>query len=68
MRSSSGDIPYNGMFTWDELLKKAEEVTNDELIERGEALAFDDAINIQYTQWYDRLSQRGRAHPPWRAQ
>jgi fatty-acyl-CoA synthase len=44
-----GDIPYNGMFTWDELLKKAEEVTNDELIERGEGLAFDDAINIQYT-------------------
>ena len=44
-----GDIPYNGMFTWNELLKKAKEVTNDELLERGELLAFDDAINIQYT-------------------
>ncbi len=44
-----GDIPYSGMFTWNELLKKAEEITNDELIERGEMLTFDDAINIQYT-------------------
>jgi fatty-acyl-CoA synthase len=44
-----GDIPYHGMFTWTELLKKADEVTNDELIERGDILAFDDAINIQYT-------------------
>jgi len=44
-----GDIPYHGMFTWNELLKKAEEITSDELIERGELLAFDDAINIQYT-------------------
>jgi fatty-acyl-CoA synthase len=44
-----GDIPYHGMFTWNELLKKAEEITNDELIERGDMLAFDDAINIQYT-------------------
>jgi fatty-acyl-CoA synthase len=44
-----GDIPYHGMFTWNELLKKAEEITNDELVERGDLLAFDDAINIQYT-------------------
>jgi fatty-acyl-CoA synthase len=44
-----GDIPYHGMFTWNELLKKAEEITNDELIERGDMLTFDDAINIQYT-------------------
>ena len=44
-----GDIHYSGMFTWNELLKKAEEITNDELIERGEMLTFDDAINIQYT-------------------
>jgi len=44
-----GDIPYNGMYTWDDLLKKADEITMDELIERGEVLTFDDAINIQYT-------------------
>ena len=44
-----GNIPYNGMFTWDELLKKADDVTNDELVERGDVLSFDDAINIQYT-------------------
>ncbi len=31
-----GDIPYHGMFTWNELLKKAEEITNDELIARGD--------------------------------
>jgi fatty-acyl-CoA synthase len=44
-----GDIPYNGMFTWEELLKKTEEITNDELVARSEVLSFDDAINIQYT-------------------
>ncbi|NLL09867.1 MAG: AMP-binding protein [Methanomicrobiales archaeon] len=44
-----GDIPYNGMYQWDELLKKAERISQDELVEREEALDFDDAINIQYT-------------------
>ena len=44
-----GDIPYNGMFTWAEFLAKAEDIDTDELIERGEALSFDDPINIQYT-------------------
>jgi len=44
-----GDIPYNGMYQWDDLLKKAESISQDELIEREAALDFDDAINIQYT-------------------
>ena len=44
-----GDIPYHGMFTWNELLERGEEITTDELIARGESLSFDDAINIQYT-------------------
>jgi len=44
-----GDIPYNGMYQWDDLLKKAESISQDELIEREKALDFDDAINIQYT-------------------
>ena len=44
-----GDIPYNGMFTWNEMMEKAEDITPDELIDRGESLSFDDAINIQYT-------------------
>ncbi len=44
-----GDIPYNGMFTWPEFMKKAEEISQDELVERGESLTFDDPINIQYT-------------------
>ncbi len=44
-----GDIPYNGMFTWDELLEKGEAISPNELAEREESLGFDDAINIQYT-------------------
>jgi len=44
-----GDIPYNGMYQWDDLLKKAESISQDELREREAALDFDDAINIQYT-------------------
>lgn len=44
-----GDIPYNGMFTWEDFLKKSDEISQDELVERGESLSFDDAINIQYT-------------------
>ncbi|RXE56423.1 AMP-binding protein [Methanoculleus taiwanensis] len=44
-----GDIPYNGMFTWDELLEKGDAISPDELAEREESLNFDDAINIQYT-------------------
>ncbi len=44
-----GDIPYNGMFTWDEIVKKGHEISTDELLAREEALDFDDPINIQYT-------------------
>lgn len=44
-----GNIPYNGMYQWDDLLKKAERISQDELTEREMALDFDDAINIQYT-------------------
>lgn len=44
-----GNIPYNGMFQWDELLKKADGINPDELLEREKSLDFDDAINIQYT-------------------
>ena len=44
-----GDIPYNGMFTWPELMGLGEKVSMDELVAREEVLGFDDAINIQYT-------------------
>jgi len=44
-----GDIPYNGMYTWDDLLAKAALISPDELREREESLDFDDAVNIQYT-------------------
>ena len=37
------------MFSWEDFLKKSDEVSQDELVERGESLSFDDAINIQYT-------------------
>jgi fatty-acyl-CoA synthase len=44
-----GDIPYNGMFMWGEILEKGCNISKDELREREEALSFDDPINIQYT-------------------
>jgi fatty-acyl-CoA synthase len=44
-----GDIPYNGMYTWDELLAKGDNISPEELKEREESLSFDEPINIQYT-------------------
>jgi len=44
-----GDIPYNGMYTWKDFMDKANEMTMDDIAERGEGLSFDDPINIQYT-------------------
>ncbi|MBN1194471.1 MAG: AMP-binding protein [Methanomicrobiaceae archaeon] len=44
-----GDIPYNGMFMWNEMIDKGQNISRDELAEREESLTFDDPINIQYT-------------------
>ena len=44
-----GNIPYNGMFTWEELLQKGKNVSREELKERESILSFDDPVNIQYT-------------------
>ena len=33
-----GDTVYNGMFSWEDLMKRAEEINSDELIERSESL------------------------------
>jgi fatty-acyl-CoA synthase len=44
-----GEHPPAGMFSWQELRKKGEKISSDELTARGESLDFDDAINIQYT-------------------
>jgi fatty-acyl-CoA synthase len=44
-----GDIPYHGMYTWGDFLAKADEISTDEIVSRGDALSFDDPINIQYT-------------------
>ncbi len=44
-----GDPAPAGMYSWQDLMKKGEKINSDELVARGEALDFDDAINIQYT-------------------
>lgn len=44
-----GDVPYNGMFTWNEFMERGVNISRDELKERETHLTFDDPINIQYT-------------------
>ncbi len=44
-----GDVSYNGMYTWNEFMARGENISRDELRERGKTLTFDDPINIQYT-------------------
>ncbi|MDD4133134.1 MAG: AMP-binding protein [Methanocorpusculum sp.] len=44
-----GEITYNGMYRWSEMLEMGEYVSDDELEEREESVSFDDALNIQYT-------------------
>ncbi len=44
-----GDIPYNGMYSWEDMIKRSEQISPEELKEREESLTFDDPINIQYT-------------------
>ena len=45
----AGEIPYNGMFLWSDVIRKGEGVNADELAERAASLDFDDPVNIQYT-------------------
>ncbi|OQP07256.1 AMP-binding protein [Geobacillus sp. 46C-IIa] len=44
-----GDQRYPGMFTWNDILAMAHEVTEEELDERLESLDPHDVINMQYT-------------------
>lgn len=44
-----GDVPYNGMYTWNEFMDRGINISRDELKEREKTLTFDDPINIQYT-------------------
>lgn len=44
-----GEITYNGMYRWSEMLELGEMVSDDELEDREESVEFDDALNIQYT-------------------
>lgn len=44
-----GEIPYNGMYRWSELLDAGRQISDQELAEREESVEFDDPLNIQYT-------------------
>lgn len=44
-----GEIPYNGMYRWSELIEAGRQISDQELIEREESIDFDDPLNIQYT-------------------
>jgi fatty-acyl-CoA synthase len=43
------DVAFIGDSSWDDLVAGGEAVDDDEVDRRGEALTFDDPINIQYT-------------------
>jgi len=44
-----GDKRYPGTFSWDDIVKLGETVSDEELIKRMNSLAPDDVINMQYT-------------------
>ena len=44
-----GQKKYPGMFTWDEVMKMAEEVSDEELAACMATLNYDDVINMMYT-------------------
>lgn len=44
-----GEKKYPGMFTWEEVMKMGEEVTDEELAARRATLEPDDVINMMYT-------------------
>ena len=44
-----GEIPYNGMYRWSEVIEMGEYISDEELEEREAGVEFDDALNIQYT-------------------
>lgn len=44
-----GEIIYNGMYRWSEVIEMGEYISDEELEERELSVEFDDALNIQYT-------------------
>jgi len=40
---------FPGMFTWDEFMRLGENISDEELAERGDDCDFDEIINVQYT-------------------
>ncbi|WP_347860962.1 AMP-binding protein [Salimicrobium sp. PL1-032A] len=44
-----GDKEHPGCYTWEDLIEKGRNVTDEELKEREETLSYKDVINMQYT-------------------
>ncbi|WP_445479265.1 AMP-binding protein [Lysinibacillus irui] len=44
-----GETKYPGVLNWSDVLKAAEQVTEEQLEQREQSLHYDDVINIQYT-------------------
>jgi fatty-acyl-CoA synthase len=49
LAGSDGEQPVPGMWTWSELLERAQEIASEALAARQADQEFDDPINIQYT-------------------
>ena len=44
-----GEIIYNGMYRWSEMIEMGKMISDSELKDREDSVEFDDALNIQYT-------------------
>ncbi len=44
-----GETKYPGVLNWSDILSAAEQITEEQLAQRQQALHYDDVINIQYT-------------------
>jgi acyl-CoA synthetase (AMP-forming)/AMP-acid ligase II len=44
-----GEIIYNGMYRWSEMIEMGRMISDSELADREDSVEFDDALNIQYT-------------------
>ncbi len=61
-----GDIPYNGMFLWDEVIRKGEEVNDDELAERASGPRLRRPDQYPVHERHHGLSEGRRPEPPQR--
>ncbi len=44
-----GEITYNGMYRWSEVIERGEYISDEELEDREDFVELDDALNIKYT-------------------